>query len=178
MKDLRKAYFESIKKAIKENVMTTAPDGRIASDAMWRNISKSSKLYNRIDLNYLAAHTRLPLASFLASIHVSRSDRCRLCSEAPETQEHLFYHCNIVQELKSTLNRDIARMKTAPKPIRTYLLLMTHTPKVSRDVNELLSIFKQCIWQVRGALFYGPENINNIRNELKTLYIEKKARTS
>ena len=176
-KNWEKADFKDIKEALQENVTTTGPDGE-SNDQIWGNIRNSSKSFKRVDLNFLAAYTRLTLANFLSHICVAKLNECRLCHTAPETQEHLFYGCELIQDLKNILLTDIRRLNRAnskPATTLTYPCLMTHTPKLSYEENELLSIYKQCIWQLRGALYYGPGKMN-IRKELKNIYSEKVSR--
>ena len=168
--DWEKTDFRTIKKAIKINIQTTGPDGEIGKK-IWTNIRKSSRSYKRVDLNYLAAHTRLPLARFLHQKQIARSDKCRLCYKESETQEHLFYTCCLIQELKRLLISDLNKIDGSGNQL-TYNLLMTHTPNKSPIVNEYLSIFKQSIWQLRGAVFYTPA-LKNLKTELKNIYAIK-----
>ena len=163
--------FRKIKKVIRENVNVTGPNGK-NEGKIWMNIKKSSKSYKRVDLNYLAAHTRLPLANFLYQKGISKSNLCRLCYKVPETQQHLFFECCTIQDLKQILISDLRKNSGIQL---TYDVLMTHTPVKSSYANEIMSIFKQSIWQLRGALYYTPK-INNLRKELTAIYRAKSSR--
>ena len=66
---------------------------------------------------------------------------------------------------------DITKLTGTPY-FTTYSHITTHTPATTPKVNEILSIYKQCIWQVRGALYYEG-GINDIPRELYHLYVSK-----
>ena len=145
-----KTDFSKIKSAIRRNVEIPTPEG-VTCKKFWNNIRKSSRSLRRVDLNYLIVHKKLPLAAFLSKIKVTNDDSCRLCLLEPETQEHLFYQCTKIKELKKILNEDL-RKSTGIENLLSYDLLVTHLPVQSSHLNEILSIYKQSIWQTRAAL--------------------------
>ena len=149
--DWKKMDYKKIRKAIRQNIHTTGPNGNLETK-IWKNLRKSSRLYKRIDLNFLAAHNRLPLANFLFQKHIANSNKCRLCQKEPETQEHLFYNCLVIQNVRQKLFNDLNKINFNGN--LDYELLITHSQVKSPLVNEYLFIFKQSIWQLRGALYY------------------------
>ena len=86
----QKLDHQKITKLLRKNVQVTSTAGH-ADNKSWSRLRRSSKNLKRLDLNYLVANTRLPLANFLSSINVTNNSRCRLCGQEPETQEHLFF---------------------------------------------------------------------------------------
>ena len=169
--DWRKLDHRKLKELLRENVLVTAADD-CADSTSWSKLRRSSKNFKRLDLNYLIAHTRLPLAYFLSKINVTKDPKCRLCTNDLETQEHLFLECPCIQEHRNMVERDLETLTGSPS-LLTYPLITMHRNVKSSDMNEIISIFKQCIWQVRGALFSKPGQVN-IPGELKNLYMWKR----
>jgi hypothetical protein len=127
---------------------------------IWKNIKNSSRSYRRVDLNYLIAHDRLPLGAWLHSKKITDDEKCRLCRKHTETRKHLFFDCEKIQVLKNETIRDM-----------TYDALIWHTPKLPNKYNELLSVYKQCIWQTRAAIYY--EHITDIQSYMRKLMLGK-----
>ena len=116
------------------------------NEKLWSNLAKFSTNPKRIDLNYIIAHKRLPLAKFLADIKVARKDECRLCCKLPETQKHLFYECELIQPLLNTVKEEMKKCRLREE--LSYEVIVTHKNITKKRVHEVLSIYKQCIWQV------------------------------
>ena len=168
-----KINHKKIKKILIENVTTTDTDGNTRNEDCF-NIHKSSRNLKRQDLNYLIAHTRLPLALFLSKINVTRNANCRLCDKHPETQEHLFFTCTKIKDLRTKVDQDILKINGTPLHL-TYPIITMHVNIKSSQINEILSIYKQCIWQVRGAIFSQGGEVK-IKRELNSLYHSKTCR--
>ena len=119
-------------------------------------------------MNYLVALNRLPLARFLTTINITADPRCRLCHGDEETQLHLFIECPRVQALRTMAESDITR---ATKKVFTmsYSGVTMHEGIRSMLGHEILSIYKQCVWQVRGAVYSRSGEVN-IEWELMALY--------
>lgn len=149
---------------LKENVPV---EGR---EEDWRNIKNSSKNLKRADLNYKIAHGRLPLAEFLERKNITGDNKCRLCRKDPETHLHLFYECQTIQETKMALIVEIKRIDHKFGGL-TFEFLTWHKPKVAQKINELLSVFKQCIWLTRSAVYY--DKITDIKTHLHGLFLSK-----
>ena len=167
----QKLDHQKITELLRKNVQVTSTAGH-ADNKSWSRLRRSSKNLKRLDLNYLIAHTRLPLANFLSSINITNDSRCRLCGQEPETQEHLFFHCPLIQDLIAITKQDLQILNRSSINLTCSLITMHKNIKFASQMNEIISIFKQCIWQVRGALIWGGHQIN-IHEELRKLYLWK-----
>lgn len=156
-----KMDYGKLYEKIRENVPTAG------NRQKWNNIRNSSKQTKRVDLNFLIAHDRLPLANPLYQRGIAKNDKCGLCSKCPETFKHLFYDCSIIQELKQKLINELRENRIN----FTLDLLRWHDPKPPPHLSELLSIYKQTIWQTRAAVYY--ENIKEIKKYLLFLFKSK-----
>lgn len=166
-----KLDYTKIKTLIKVNIeLHHLENLNVNWNKVWQKIRNSSRDRKRIDLNYRIAHRKLPLAHFLTHIGFLRDDRCRLCSNETETQKHLFLECTKVHALKLKVERELTRLTQTPTQI-TYVTLVTHDIK-GRKQNELLSIYKQCIWQTRAALHTRGQDVR-IEQEMESLFYRK-----
>lgn len=159
--DYRKLLYR-----LKEDVPTTG------NKEIWKNIGKSSKCFKRVDLNYLIAHERLPLADFLYKKGIAADDKCKLCCKTPETHMHLFYECALIDDLKNKLITELTKANRNNKFELTFHILTRHTPKVAPRINEILSAFKQSIWQTRAALYYNTSGTDT-KSHLYDLFTSK-----
>jgi len=75
----------------------------------------------RIDLNYMMAHRRLPLADPLRKIGITKDNKCRLCQIKPETLQHLFLQCEMITNLKDKLEKILGKTK-----VRSWTYHMKH----------------------------------------------------
>lgn len=170
--DWQKMEYSKLLTRLRENVQVGG------TPRQWRNMRNSSRVYKRADLNYLIAHNRLPLASFLHKKGIARNDKCRLCNQEPETHQHLFYQCQCIQNVKQMLFDACKNNSRQAKSdvIVTFDLLTWHTPKPPQVLNELLSNFKQCIWLTRAAVYY--DGVKDVRSHLKSLYVSNIYKTT
>ena len=164
-----KASFTNIKAAIRTNKQIQIEEERVDS-AIWKKQWYSSRNYKRVDLNFLIAHNRLPLARFLTKIKVTTDATCRLCKKQDETQRHIFLECSLIAGLKMQLKNDLTKIPGGKFDL-TYELLRTHSPKWNTETNEYVSIYKQTIWQVRGEIYYN--GVTEVERRILELYISK-----
>lgn len=164
-----KTDFGKIRRAIRVNVDIKDNWGE-GPEKLWPSIRNSSRNYKRMDLNYLVAHARLPVKNFLEKIKVTQNNQCVLCENEIETHEHLFWCCTKVQNLKGILEKDLCN-GIGGKTNQTFKIIATHLPKMKPTVNELISIYKQTIWQVRAKCCHSE--LKDVENQLRSIYIGK-----
>uniref|UniRef100_A0A7N0UFX9 Reverse transcriptase zinc-binding domain-containing protein n=1 Tax=Kalanchoe fedtschenkoi TaxID=63787 RepID=A0A7N0UFX9_KALFE len=68
---------------------------------------------------------------------------CQLCSSAPETQDHLFFHCQEPDDEASSLDKDVSDSIPAVK--KTFLIVLFLAGSVRRDKREMFSISQKQI---------------------------------
>ena len=125
--------------------------------------NKSSKNLKRRELDYLILLNRLPLANFLTNIGVTNNPQCRLCKHDLETQKHLFYDCEYTKEILDDVRKEIDNL--------TFRKIITHEDVNTCRNNEILSIYKQTIWGVRGEIF--SKGVDNLKERIKETFREK-----
>lgn len=147
---------------IRENIPT------VGREDQWKNVRKSSRRFKRLDLNYMIAHQRLPLAEFLIKTGIAKNEKCSLCFQEIQTHKHLFYDCSMITDLKQQMIKDLQKGSKTGKIDLTYDLLIWHTPKLTPFSNEVISAYKTSIWQTRAALY--NDRIKDTKSYLLQLY--------
>jgi hypothetical protein len=158
--------YSRIKKLLKANV---AVKGEVEmGEEGWSKIASSSRNLRRVDINFLIAHGRLPLAAYLNKINVTPDPRCKLCGEENETHRHAFYECKIVLPLFKLMNTLINKYERSTGKI-TYNAMISHSGIKTRKGNEVVSSYKHTIWQIRGMI-YSEGRINNLTEEMENIF--------
>lgn len=162
--------FKSLKQKLHENNDYRKNDPTRDYSNTWLEIRTSTDDRKSRDNSYLAAHDALPLAAILKRRGITADDKCRLCGSAPETREHLFIKCRLIQTTKQILLKYINRGITEE-------LLLYHCGrgvKMKRIEKNAISAFKHSVWIIRGKIFYGEiTGEKDIQNSLINLYILK-----
>ena len=92
-----------------------------------------------------------------------------MCHTDDETQLHLFVQCPKVQELRTIVENDIKRASGSSFTL-SYSSVTMHSKIRSTAAHEILSIYKQSVWQIRGALYSRGDVNVDIESELMALY--------
>ena len=85
----------------------------------------------------------------LQKINYTASDKCTFCKIEPETIEHLFYECQVVQEFWNCVSQWIHNVRgiTIPMTIRNILLGIPE--KKAKVENWLILQVKQYIYSMK-----------------------------
>lgn len=133
----------------------------------WREIHQATNDRKRRDLCYLIAHQSLTVKAVLAHRNIKLDDiKCNLCGTNDETIQHLFIECPMVQNLKTTIIRK-GNFRTLTEE---QILYHEGRSKMRKKQNEVIALYKHCIWITRAKLFYGTINRNQITDTLKYMY--------
>lgn len=135
----------------------------------WKELRTSTDNRRRRDISYLAAHNSLPVCAVLKRRNVVTDASCKLCRKNEETREHLFYHCSLVQELRSIINTRLGKTLSEME-----IIYHEGRAKFKKKSKNMIAIYKQVIWQIRAKIYYGELKTElEIKNAMKYAFLSK-----
>ena len=163
----------------------------VISGAEWSDHFKKMYLLTTspklLYFHYRLLHNILPCNVFLFKIGIVGSPDCSFCKNEPETLEHLFIHCPIIQIFWVQFEQMLNNFDATFKNYEPYHLLLSNikTPEIIIDLLYLLAkqyIYTcrvndnaphiQCFMQIIKKYRTIEENIA-LKNDKLTLFLEK-----
>jgi hypothetical protein len=98
-------------------------------------------------LQYRIIHNILPTRKFLFKIKYIDSPLCSFCGVYPETIDHLFWHCKVINNIWKQLENWILNEQKIPLKFNMQNVVLGIRNKNNNPVNAIILLVKQIIYR-------------------------------